>query len=130
MNNKKNNKKQFTSAPFPVTNQIIKKKKYFGIAEESFRGHLYNYKLSFKNESNKNDTELCKELWQIKMRNYTPEITWRNIGKYASCSYNTRKCYLSLSEKLEMGLYENENLPENRAHFQMPSSKQVHVIAL
>ena len=51
--------------------QNYKDKKYFGIAEESFKGHLYNHNLSFRNEFYKNDTELSKELWQIKMKNYT-----------------------------------------------------------
>ena len=52
-----------------------KEKKYFGIAEESFKRRLYNHNLSFRNEFNKNVTELSKELWQIKMKNYTPKIT-------------------------------------------------------
>ena len=40
-----------------------KGKKYFGIAEESFKGCLYNRNLSFRNELYKNETELSKELW-------------------------------------------------------------------
>ena len=39
-----------------------KEKKYFGIAEESFKGRLYNHNLSFRNDLYKNDTELSKEL--------------------------------------------------------------------
>ena len=46
-----------------------KEKKYFGIAEESFKGCLCNHNLSFRNELYKNNTELSKELWQIKMNN-------------------------------------------------------------
>ena len=42
-----------------------KEKKYFGIMEESFKGHLYNHNLPFRNKFFKNDTELSKELWQI-----------------------------------------------------------------
>ena len=49
-----------------------KGKKYFGTAEESFKGCLYNYNLSFRNKFHKNDIELSKKLWQIKMKNYTP----------------------------------------------------------
>ena len=63
-----------------------KEKKYFGIAEESFKRPLYNHNLSFRNGLYKNDTELSKELWQIKMKNYTPEMTWRIIRK---CSHIT-----------------------------------------
>ena len=90
--------------------QNYKDKKYFGIAEESFKGRLYNHNLSFRNEFYKNDTELSKELWQIKMKNYTPKITWRIIRKCPPYNYNSRKCYLCLNEKLEIALYEGENL--------------------
>ena len=87
-----------------------KEKKYFGIAEESFKGRLYNHSLSFRNDLYKNDTELSKELWQIKMKNYTPEITWRIIRKCLPYNYNSRKCDLCLNEKLEIALYKGENL--------------------
>ena len=39
-----------------------KENKYFGIAEEAFKGRLYNRILSFRSEFYKNDTELSKEL--------------------------------------------------------------------
>ena len=87
-----------------------KEKKYFGIAEESFKGRLYTHSLSFRNDLYKNDTELSKELWQIKMKNYTPEITWRIIRKCLPYNYNSRKCDLCLNEKLEIALYKGENL--------------------
>ena len=58
----------------------------------------------------KNNTELSKELWQIKMKNYTPKITWRIIRKCLPYNYNSRKGYLCLNEKLERPLYERENL--------------------
>ena len=49
--------------------------------EESFKGSLYNHNLPFRNEFYENDTELSKELLKIKMKNYTPKITWRIITK-------------------------------------------------
>ena len=55
--------------------QNYKDKNYFGIAEESFKGRLCNHNLFFRNEFYKNDTELSKEVWKIKMKNYTPKIT-------------------------------------------------------
>ena len=66
--------------------------------------------LSFRNEFYKNDTEVSKELRQMKMKNYTPKITWRIIRKCLPYNYNSRKCYLCLNEKLEIALYEGENL--------------------
>ena len=59
--------------------QNYKDKKYFGIAEKCFKGRLYNHNLSFRNEFYKNDIELSKELSQIKIKNYTPKITWRIV---------------------------------------------------
>ena len=80
------------------------------IAEESFKGRLYNHNLSFRDEFYKNHTELSMELWKIKMKNYTRKITWKNIRKYPSCSYNSRKSYLCLIEKLEIAKYKGEYL--------------------
>ena len=100
----------------PVSNRrssnqpTYKEKKYFGIAEESFKGRLYNHNLSFRNDLYKNNTELSKELWQTKMKNYTPEITWRIIRKCLPYNYNSRKCDLCLNEKLEIALYKGQNL--------------------
>ena len=85
------------------------KKKYFGIAEESFKGHQYNRNLSFRNEFYKSDTELSKELWQINMKNYTPKTTWRIVRKCPPYNYNSRECYLCLNEKLEIALSKEEN---------------------
>ena len=87
-----------------------KEKKYFGIAEESFKGRLYNRNSSFRNGFCKNDTELSKELWQKKMKNYIPKITSRIIRKCLAYYYNYRKCYLCLNETLEIALYEGVNL--------------------
>ena len=86
-----------------------KEKKHFWIAEEPFKGHLYNHNLSFRNEFHKNDTKLSKELWKIKMKDYTSEITWKIIRKCLPYNYNSRKRYC-LNEKLEITLYEGENL--------------------
>ena len=44
------------------------------------------------------------------MKNYTSEKTWRIIRKSLSYDYNSKKCYLCLNEKLEIALYEGENL--------------------
>ena len=46
----------------------------------------------------------------MKMKNYTPEITLRIIRKCLPYNYSSRKCYLCLNEKLEIALYEGENL--------------------
>ena len=78
--------------------QIYKDKKYFEIAEESFKGSLYNHNLSFRNEFYQNGRGLSKKLWQIKMKNYTPKISWRIIRKCPPYNYKSRKCYLYLKK--------------------------------
>ena len=85
-------------------------KKYFGIAEESFKGRLYNRNLSFRNEFYNNDAELSKVLWKMKMKNYTQKITRRIVREWLPYKYNSRKCYLCLNENLEIPLYRVENL--------------------
>ena len=68
--------------------------------------YIYICNFSFKNEFYKNG--LSKEvLWQIKMKNYIPKITLSELEENAT--YNSRKCYLCLNEKLEKALYEGEN---------------------
>ena len=95
-----------------------KEKKYFGAAEESFKGSLYNYhNLSFRNEFYKNDTALSKQLWQIKMKNYNPKITWRIIRNCLPYNYKGRKCYLCSNEKLDIALYEGGNLVNKKTEF-------------
>ena len=92
-------------------------KKYFGVAEESFKGRLYNHNLSFRKKFYKNNTKLSKELWQIKMKNYTPKINWRIIRKCPPYKYNSRKCYLCLNEKLKIALNKGENLLNKKTEF-------------
>ena len=54
----------------PLINQPnYKEKKYFGIAEESLKGHLYYHNLSFRKEFYKSNKELPQQLLQFKMEN-------------------------------------------------------------
>ena len=108
--------KLFTRTPFQVTNQIIKKKSILEL-RKNLSKDAYKTTISFRNEFYENDTELSKELWQIKMKNYTSKITWIIIWKCLPYNYNSRKCYLCLNEKLEIVLYEGENLIRKRNLF-------------
>ena len=71
-----------------------KGKKYFEIWETSFKGRLYNHNSSFRNKFYKIETELSKELWQMKMKSYTTEIIWKIIMKYLPYKDIRRKCYV------------------------------------
>ena len=100
---------QFTRVPFQVSDQIVKKKSILEL-RKNLSKDASKHNLSFRNEFYENDIVLSKDFWQIKRKNYIPEITWRIIGKSLPYNYNTRNCYLCLNEKLEIALYEEENL--------------------
>ena len=99
---------------FPSHRKNYKKKKYFGIAVESFKARPYNRNLSFRDKFSKSDADFSKELLQTKKKSYTPEITWRIIRKYLPYNFNSRKCYFCLDKKLETALYEGNNLLNKR----------------
>ena len=56
-----------------------KEKCYLGSCKTAFKDRLGNHKKSFKYVKHKNDTELSKEVWEIKKQNGTPKITWKII---------------------------------------------------
>ena len=82
--------------PFQVINQITKEKVFWNCGR-LFQRTSMQPQFIFRNEFYKNNTELSKELWQIKMKNYTPEKTRRIIRKCLPYNYNSRKCYLCLN---------------------------------
>ena len=69
---------------FSSKNPNYKEKKYSGmeLRNNLSKDAYTTTSLSFRHEFYKSDTELIKELWQIKMKNYTPEITSRIIRKH------------------------------------------------
>ena len=88
---------------------VINRKKWFGIAEESFGGQLMQLQKSFKNKFYIKATQ--NFLWSSSK----PK---QNIIPRKSNDYNNRKCYLYLSKKLEVSLYEGNNLVnKNRISF-------------
>ena len=83
---------------------------YLGIAEESFKSRFNNHKKSFNNEYYRNETELAKEIWKIKSKNYTPTISWKIVRKCLPFNPCVKRCHLCLNEKLEIALFKEENL--------------------
>ena len=56
-----------------VTNNLDGEYKYYlGLAEITFKEQYSNSKSSFKNESNKNSTELSKYVWSLRDNNKIP----------------------------------------------------------
>ena len=87
-----------------------KEKAYLGSARTTFKLRYGNHLKSFENKKYENNTELSKEVWKIKPRNYTPKIYWSIIRKCLTFSLDTKKCQLCRNEKLEIALHQGENL--------------------
>ena len=83
------------------TNPHYKEKIYFGTGEAMFKLRYSNHQRSFTFWKYKTDTELSKEVWQMKKSGQTPIITWR----CSPCNPNSKRCYLCLNEKMEIATY-------------------------
>ena len=46
--------------------RLLPKKLYLGLAEQEWKGRLYNYKLSFKHKRYSNKTALLSYMWYLK----------------------------------------------------------------
>ena len=75
--------------------------------------YIYNKK-SFNHVKLKNDTELSKELWEIKKHNGTPKITWKIIRICCSYNPNSKRCLVCLNEKYKIATYKGDNLLHKR----------------
>ena len=93
---------------YVVTRQLPKKV-YLGLAEGEWKSRFYNHKLSFKYKRYSNKTTLSSYMWHLKsVSSDTPNLKWfvlRSIPPYSDIS---KKCLLSLYEKLEIVTYENQ----------------------
>ena len=74
-------------------------KYYLGLAETSFKDRYNNRKSSFRNNSQKNSTELSKYIWSLINENETPIINWK-ILKTIYNKVTTDFCILCFMEKL------------------------------
>ena len=74
-------------------------KYYLGITETSFKDRYRNHISSFKNEQQKNKTELSKCVCSLKNENETPIINWK-IMKTIYSKATSNFCKLCLMEKL------------------------------
>ena len=81
----------------------------YGSCETTFKDRFGNHKNSLNHLKHKNDTELSKELWEIKKRNGTPKITWKIIRICPSYNPNSKRCLLCLNEKYQIATYKGNN---------------------
>ena len=78
-------------------------KVYLKTAEGDFKKQFYNHRKSFNNEGSANDTTLSKYVWELKeTSNSSPTLVWSIAKKAPLYSNISKKCLLSLHEKLEI----------------------------
>ena len=87
---------------------------YIGIAETTFKKRYNNHKKYFNLSAYQNDTELSKEFWKIKRRNFVPQIKWRILRKCSPFDRSSLRCNLCLNEKLGMALFKGNNILNRR----------------
>ena len=66
------------------SNRLNYDEKYYnGSCETTFKIRFANKKNPFKNEQYKNETELSKEVWNLKSTNNNAEIAWKIVRRCA-----------------------------------------------
>ena len=85
-------------------------KVYLGTAEGDSKKRFYNYRKSINNEGSANDTTLSKYIWELKVTsNSSPTLVWPVAKKVPPYSDISKKCLLSLHEKLELIILNQRN---------------------
>ena len=69
---------------------------------------------SFNHQKYENETILSKQLWKLKSENFTTYITWKILRRCPPFNRAQVKCNLCLNEKLEIALYQENNLLNKR----------------
>ena len=83
-----------------VTNKTNNgQKKFFGLAETTFKERCNNHKWEVKHIKCQNNTELTKYIWNLKNNNIKYTIKWKIIYKVYG-NANLAMCKLRLMEKL------------------------------
>ena len=75
------------------------KEPYIDLCETTFKERYRNHTCSFRNERNRNVTELSKHTWDLKDRKLNYEIKWSKVKQARSYSNISKKCNLCLWEK-------------------------------
>ena len=88
---------------------------YKGVCSTSFKYRYANHKKSFNHEKYKKDTELSKEVWELKDNNGNPDVTWNIFGKFSAYNPSSHRCNLCLNEKLEISIHNEDNLLNKRS---------------
>ena len=85
-------------------------KTYIGLTEGTFKQRFYGLTSSFKHEKQEKSTELSKYIWRRKRANEKYSIKWSVLRQAPAYSNITKKCDLSLTEKLMISSAETNPL--------------------
>ena len=88
-------------------------KHHIGAMESTIKQRIYNHILSFTNRNYSSNTFLSPYIWHLKGKNISPTITWE-ILKQAAYNKTSKKCLLSLHEKLAIITYSSQNTLLNK----------------
>ena len=90
-------------ATISCNDKNYKPKLYKGSCETSFKKRYSNHKKSFNVSFYKHfDTKLSTEHRNLKTKQLNPWISWKMKGIYKSYNPTSKRCNLSLTEKLEI----------------------------
>ena len=85
-------------------------KTYIGITKPTFKERLGNHIKSFNHDKYKTDTELSKEVWNLKnSQNPNYDIKWSLLKQTRGYNPVTNSCGLCLSEKLAICRYKDKD---------------------
>ena len=98
------------------SNKLNYDEKYHkGSCETTFKRQFANHKISFNSDQYKNETEVSKEVWNLKSINNNSEIAWKIVRRCAPVNRATSKCNFCLNEKLEIATHQGKNLLNKRS---------------
>ena len=76
-----------------------KKETYIGLTATQFKARYRNHLMSFRHEKRRNETELSKQLWQLKEANKEFDVTWKILAKATPYTNLTKRCNLCTTEQ-------------------------------
>ena len=88
---------------------------YKGITRLPFKTRDRNHKKSFNHPRYKNDTELSKEVWNVKSKEKNYMIKWKMIKQYPDYNPATKRCLLCINEKLHILEHKDDNILNKRS---------------
>ena len=98
---------------------------YIGVTANDFKTRYRNHLKSLRNEKYKHETELSKQVWNLKKENRQFLIRWAIIKQLPAGRNRKRNCTLCLEEKLMIMKGRSKNILNRRSEI---FSKCRHVI--